>query len=127
MKGLYLFALTTVLACASTGGGSTRPRTDRNVISTAEIESVPSSNLYEMIEKLRPQFLRSRGPTSINTPGANEYAAVYMDGRSFGDIASLRSIVSTQVQEVRYYDAGGAAQKFGMINGSGVIEVISRH
>jgi len=127
MKICYVFALTSLIACASTGGGSAAPRIDRNIITETEIQSVPSSSLYDLIEKLRPNFLRSRGATSINAAGASEYAAVYVDGRSYGDLGSLRSLVSSQVQEVHYYDANSAAQRFGMINGSGVIEVTTRH
>jgi len=124
MKRLYLFALASAIACASGGAGtSAAPRVDRNVITEQEIQSVPSSSLYDLIEKLRPHFLRSRGATSISTAGVSECAVVYVDGRSYGDIGSLRSIVANQVSEVHYYDATSAAQRFGMINGSGVIEV----
>lgn len=129
MKGVYLFALSAVVACASSGGGSGSPvmPTDRNIILEQEIMSVPSANLYDLIQKLRPQFLRSRGPTSITSSSASEYAMVYVDGRQYGDISSLRSLVSTQVERVQYFDANSAAQKFGMISGSGVIEVTTRH
>ncbi|HZF71906.1 MAG TPA: hypothetical protein VEZ51_00640, partial [Gemmatimonadaceae bacterium] len=66
MKICYVFALTAVIGCASasTGGGSAAPRIDRNIITETEIQSVPSSSLYDLIEKLRPNFLRSRGATS---------------------------------------------------------------
>jgi len=129
MKNVYLFALAVVLACASQSGpnapaGTVVARTDRNIISDAEIQSVPSSNLYDLISKLRPNFLRSRGPMSLSSGSSgSEYATVYVDGRPYGDIASLRSLVSTQVSEVRYYDASSAASKYGTINGNGVIEV----
>jgi hypothetical protein len=129
MKGIYLIALATVLACASQSGpnapaGTNVARTDRNIISLAEIQSVPSASLYDLISKLRPHFLQSHGPMSLGGTSASEYAAVYMDGRPYGDIGSLRSIVSTQVSEVRYFDANAAATRFGTINSNGVIEVI---
>jgi len=123
MKGLYLFALAAALGCAS--GGTAATGTDRNVISETELQSVPASNLYELIEKVRPNFLRSRGQASINLPGG-EYAVVYVDGRSYGDLASLRSLIPNQVSQVRYYDATTAASRFGMISATGVIDVTSR-
>ncbi len=126
MKNLYLFGLAAVVACASGGASTNAQRTDRNVITETELGTMPTSNLYEAIERLRPNFLRSRGQMSIQAAGS-EYAVVYMDGRPYGDIASLRQITSTQVETVRYYDAPSAQQKFGMISGSGVIEVISKH
>ena len=72
MKNVYLFALAVVLACASQSGpnapgGTVVARTDRNIIADAEIQSVPSSNLYDLISKLRPNFLRSRGPMSLSS------------------------------------------------------------
>ena len=52
MKTCYVFALTSLIACASTGGGSSAPRIDRNIITETEIQSVPSSSLYDLIEKV---------------------------------------------------------------------------
>jgi hypothetical protein len=129
MKGIYLTALATVLACASQSGpnapaGTDVARTDRNIISETEIQSVPASNLYDLIAKVRPNFLRSHGPTSLSGTATSEYPVVYMDGRQYGDIGSLRSIVPTQVSEVRYYDSSTAAARFGTISATGVIEVI---
>ena len=71
MKLLSGFALALVLGCASaSGGGGTAQTGDRNVITAEEIASVPSANLYDLIEKLRPNMLRSRGPQSLGGPGA---------------------------------------------------------
>jgi hypothetical protein len=128
LKTFQLFALALVLACASgTGGtgstGTTSPAMDRNFISETELGSVPSGNLYEAISKLRPQMLRSRGAASFNSATMSEYPEIFLDGRRYGDINSLKSIVTSQVGGVRYYGASDAAAKFGMINGSGVISV----
>jgi hypothetical protein len=122
MRKVYLIALAGAVACASTTTGIPRQPTDRNVIYQTELESVGSSNLYELIERVRPNFLRSRGPTSLTTAG-DEYPIVFVDGRRYGDLASLKSLITSQVSEVRYYDASAAAAKFGMINAPGVIDV----
>ena len=126
MKNLYLFALAAVVACASGGASPKVVPPDRNVIAETELATVPTGNLYEAIERLRPNFLRSRGQMSINSPNG-EYALVYMDGRPYGNLGSLRQIVTTQVETVHYYDATSAQQKFGMICGSGVIDVTTKH
>jgi hypothetical protein len=128
LKTFQLFALALVLACASGTGGrvsSSEPNRpfDRNLITEEELAAVPSGNLYEAIEKIRPAMLRSRGAVSFSGQATNEYAEVYVDGRKYGDITSLRSIVTSQVGGVRYYGSSDAAAKFGMINGSGVISV----
>jgi hypothetical protein len=101
------------------------PRSSANALTEAEIASVPAGNLYDLIEKMRPNFLRARGQTSITLPGT-EYPTVYLDGRPYGEISSLRSIVPLQVKLVRYYSSAEAAGKFGMGSGSGVIEVTSK-
>ena len=124
MKTLYLLALAVVVACATTGGPAV-PSSDRNVITETELSSVPAPNLYDLIEKLRPNFLRSRGQTSFSTPGT-EYAAVYVDGQPYGDLRSLRTLIPSQVGQVRYYDAPSAAAQFGIINATGVIDVTTR-
>jgi hypothetical protein len=125
MRNLYLIALALAMACASGGSSSglpARPPVDRNVITQTDLESVGSTNLYELIEKVRPNFLRSRGQSSFSSSGV-EYPAVYVDGRPYGDLASLKSLITSQVSEVRYYDAPAAAAKFGTINAPGVIDV----
>ncbi|MFL5478293.1 MAG: hypothetical protein ACJ79J_02545 [Gemmatimonadaceae bacterium] len=125
MKGLYPFALVAVVACASAGGSSAgMPAQDRNYITGAELLSLPSSSLYDAIEKLRPHFLRARGASSIGGQNADDYASVYLDGRPYGDINSLRSLVPAQIAGVRYYDSISAQQKYGITKGSGVIDVM---
>ena len=128
MKGLYLLTMAaTVIACASsntTAAGA--PASDRNVITEQELRTVPASNLYELVSKLRPQMLRARGQSSLGASTVGDYPIVYLDGRQYGDIGSLRSLIPSQVSLVKYYDATDAAGKFGQINASGVIEVTSR-
>jgi len=130
MKKLYLLALATAVACASSpksdraaisAGGS-----DRNVISEEEIRTVPASNLYELVEKVRPNMLRARGQSTLGGSTATDFPMVYVDGRQYGDIGSLRSLIPSQVSMVRYYDATMASGKFGMTAGSGVIDVTTR-
>ena len=59
-------ALITLAAC---GGKSTRvaPQ-NRNLITADEIGRSNASNAYEAVERLRPAFLRTRGPQSIQNP-----------------------------------------------------------
>ena len=128
MRNVYLLALAGTIACASgaaSGAGTPRVPTDRNMINQLELESVAATNLYETIEKLRPNFLRSRGQASLSS-AAPEYPAVYVDGRPYGDISSLHSIITSQVGMVRYYDTTAAAAKFGAMSVAGIIDVTTR-
>jgi hypothetical protein len=128
MKGVYFFALAAVVACASsnTQRASVPKGTDRNIITEEEIRSVPAANLYDLVSKLRPNMLRSRGQSSLGGSAVSDYPVVYVDGRSYGDIGSLRSLIPNQVSLIRYYEASDAAARFGMINASGVIDVTTR-
>ncbi|HEY1952186.1 MAG TPA: Plug domain-containing protein [Gemmatimonadaceae bacterium] len=131
MRKLHLLALAGTIACASANSGTPDPvgapgtAQDRNVITQEEIQTISSTNLYELIEKVRPNMLRSRGATSFSSAG-QEFPLVYVDGRPYGDLASLKSLIANQVSRVRYYDAPAAAAKFGMINAPGVIDVTIR-
>jgi hypothetical protein len=125
MRRFQLFALAAVVACASSGSSNTteaKPAQDRNVITETELMSVPSSSLYDAVEKLRPNFLRSRGASSFSNQTA-EFASVYVDEHPYGEIGSLRTLVTGQIGMVRYYDAMAAQQKFGLTSGNGVISV----
>jgi hypothetical protein len=123
MKALYIIGLAALIGCGSGGRTESVAPADRNVITESELTSVPSSSLYDLIEKLRPNFVRSHGQTSLNAPNSSNFATVFVDGQRYGDIGQLRSLVAAQVQEVRYYDAISAQSKFGLISGSGVIDV----
>jgi hypothetical protein len=130
MKKSYLIALAMVAACASSPKSDRAAITpgagDRNVIAEEEIRAVPANNLYDLVSKVRPNMLRSRGQSTLGGSTASDYPLVYVDGRQYGDISSLRSLIPSQVSMVRYYDATMAAGKFGMTAGSGVIDVTTR-
>jgi len=128
MRGVYVFAMVAAVACASSKNqrASGPASSDRNVITEEEIRTIPASNLYELVQKVRPNMLRSRGQSSLGGSTVSDYPVVFVDGRSYGDVGSLRSLIPSQVSMVRYYDASDAAGKFGTINGSGVIDVTTR-
>ena len=98
----------------------------RGVVLTQEdLAATNSSSLYDALAKLRPEWLTSRGPTSVTdpTPAA---AHVFMNGILLGDLSALRDVRVLDVSEVRYWDAGQASARFGMGHPRGVIELIRR-
>lgn len=122
VRYLYLVAIAATLGCATTSG-TAGARRNSNLITEQEIAALNVSNVYDAVAALRPNFLRSRGRTTVmGTP--NDYANVYVNGQQYGDISSLRNIVASQVREIRYYSASDGAVRFGMHNGNGVIEVV---
>ena len=114
---LALTLITT--ACASTtraGGGS------RDIITVDEIERVNVSNAMEIVERLRPEFLRGRGRVSVAQPDA-QYPVVYVNGVRAGQLEALRSITASDVHEIRYISAADATTRYGTGHTGGVIEV----
>ncbi|HUF50448.1 MAG TPA: hypothetical protein VMN60_06415 [Longimicrobiales bacterium] len=109
-----LTALVVLPACSASSGSST-PRPNRDLIAHEEITELSVATAYEVIERLRPHFLRAaRGGGTPN---------VYINGSRSGGIAILRSIRADAIQDIRYLSAVDANLRYGVGNDSGVIEV----
>ena len=102
---------------ASAGGG--------NTLSQEQLQATNTEELYGAIAKLRPEWLSSRGPTSVTdlTPTS---ASVFMNGALLGPADYLRQMRVIDVTEVRYWNAGQASARFGMGHPRGVIEIIRK-
>ncbi len=91
------------------------PRGARDLITAQEIEGVSVSNAYELIERVRPLWLRSRGGRSTRL---ETEIVVYLNGSFLGGIDDLRGIPIDIVDSVKALDAAEA----GLLPGLG-----SRH
>ncbi len=144
------------VGCAS--ASSTLPNTDTRapnyqMITQKEIDSYGAGGTaLDMINKLRPNFLRSRGQTSIHGgtspvqgalpkasgsmnnptvdpsagPRGEFYPNVFLDGVNYGDVSSLRNLQANQLGEIRLYQPSEAERKFGPGNSAGVIAITTR-
>lgn len=97
-----------------------------NVITEDELRDAQGNTIYDVIAKLRPQYLRDRGPIAL-TGGARDVATVFLNTEEYGPIASLRDFPATDIEEVRYFSGIDAVTKFGRYYGTGVIQLISRN
>lgn len=135
IRCLAVLALTAMGACASAGtpaenAANAAPADSRNadVITSAELAdpSLASGDLLATIQRLRPRFLMTRGAISASNAAAGS-VQVSVDGGALQSVATLRSITTSHVAEVRYLSRTEAAQRFGTNAGSGsVILVRSR-
>ncbi len=116
----------TLAACASAGPAGQPSASSSNVISRAELDAAGSVNVYDVIARLRPNFLRSRGPTSVMNASARTVAAVFVDDTEFGDLESLRRFPAMRIAEIRYYSGPEATTRFGSAFGAGVIALKPR-
>lgn len=96
------------------------------VITEDEIVASRASNAYEVIHKLRANFLTNRGPTSLNRGQSSPYPTVYVDDQEFGPISTLSSIPAAQITMIRLYRVSEANAKYGTRNLAGVIAITTR-
>jgi hypothetical protein len=137
---LLLLAATVAAApgCASGGaqggaeaapsGGSSSVRTRSDVISQEEMAEHLSLSLYEIVQRLRPQWLSGRGPRDVGGGGAELY--VYNDNVQMGTVETLRQMrPGPNVVRVRFLDAATAGATLPGLTGRrvrGAIVVDSR-
>lgn len=122
--------MTVLAACASGGGGASAAKQNPNLISTEEIVASSASNAYEVIQRLRPSFLRTRGAVH-GTPGATNAMemvdlVVYLNENRLGGSDQLRQISTNDIREIRYFNSSEATTKWGTGHSAGAIQVVSR-
>ena len=119
-------AVLLVCACAKSGTQpGAEPRGDRNLLTKEQLNASNQTDVYSAVERLRPEWLTSRGPTSV-TDATPTVASVYMNGQLMGRAEFLRDLRIMDVTEIRFFAPGPAAAKFGMGHPRGVIEVTRR-
>ncbi len=111
-------------ACASTGQRPGAAGRDENLITTAELQSVPPTNLSDYIQRHRPRWLQ-RNYSSVFNANRIQGVVIFMDNQEFGGPDALRTISTTSVREVRYYSPSEAEGRFGPGYINGVIQLVS--
>ena len=129
MRHVYVLsvALGCMLAAAcsppSAGAGSTpgAARRGGSVITQVELQESSASNALDAVQRLRPNFLASRGQSTIN--GNDQGVVVYANGQRLGGTDSLRDIPIGDVKQIEYLNSADATQRFGTGHGHGAILV----
>lgn len=121
---LYTTSLVLLAACAS-GPSSGEAQRDRELITADEIREVPVTSAWELVARLRPTWIRSRGPASMRS-SAPDYPVVYVDDVHSGGPEALQRISSVAISEIRFISARDAATRFGLNHGAGAIMVRTR-
>ena len=110
----------TLSACASGTGGSSNTRSGpRNQLSQEQMLETGTSNVYDAVRRLRPEWLRVRGTTG----GA---IIAYMDGVRQGTVDALERIPVQRAITVRFVSATDATMRWGTGHTAGAIEVLTR-
>jgi hypothetical protein len=121
---LLLVATAYIAACASATqqGQSGQTSGSGSRLTRTQLEAANSNNVYDAIVKLRPEWLSSRGPTSM-TDATPTSVSVFMGGTMLGKADYLKQLNVIDVTEVRYWNPGQASARFGMGHPRGVLEI----
>jgi len=121
----WIVVIGLTLAQACTGSTGRRgPAPDLSAISTAELEASPYANVFEVVQALRPNWLRLKGATTFKQV---EYVRVYLDGSLLGAPEQLRQVSTRSIASIRFLDGVAATQRWGLDHGQGAIVVSTRN
>lgn len=94
--------------CAPGRGQVTRAP---NEITPAEIAAADARTAYELVERVRPVWLRSRGERSLRLPTE---IVVYQNETMLGGIETLQAIPIEAVHSMRVLDSAEAGRLTGL-------------
>jgi hypothetical protein len=112
-------------ACATVAAPENPISSNRSVITDAEIPTTGTESAFDLIQRLRPEYLRAK-PTQTYTGATSTVApppSVVLNGQRIGELAYLRQVSAPTLSMIRYYNIEEGKRKFGMQYGGGVIEI----
>ena len=128
-RACQLLVVATFLSAAcSSNKVDSGPGISRDTITAEEIEASHTSSsatAYDVIKRLRGNFLSYRGRTSVKNTSSPD-PNVYVDEQAFGPIASLRTIPASQIALIRLYRSWEATTRYGTGNMGGVIAISTK-
>lgn len=117
VPALAIFAIGCASASAERG-----TRAHPNLITAEEIAATNLSTALDVVQSLRPNWLRERGPVSIRYREGSA-VTIYVDGTRFGDMDSLKQIRRSSVASMEYLSSSEATFRFGTNHVGGAILV----
>lgn len=98
-------------ASAGVSAGTTAPsaqRARRDLITQEELQGVGTTNLYDAVQRLRPQWISGANRTSAISGGGTE-VVVYQGATNLGGLEALRQMAPGYVASLRWLDASQAS------------------
>jgi hypothetical protein len=107
---------------------ATSARRDRTVITAADIREVTASNLYEVVQRIHPEWLVRRGASTLSAitgraASTETDVQVYIGTQRTGNTEILKQLATSGIESIKYYSASEAQSRFGNGNLNGVIQV----
>jgi hypothetical protein len=118
-------ALVTACANGAAPAGVTPVVLDSHVITAPELRQTHAAHAYEAVRRLHPEYLRTRGPSSIMNENAMG-PAVFVDRMFIGPISVLADLPIGEVERIRFVSAWDATTTYGVGYSNGVIEVTTK-
>ena len=120
--------------CASSPAGaatsatqqSSRQRGQRDRITSEELAAIDVQNALQAVQRLRPNFLQTRGGATMSITQRPQDVVVYVDQTKMGGPSTLAQIPITDVKEIQYLNGTDATQRYGTGHGAGAIIVIRK-
>lgn len=122
-KSAFLIAFALALGqvgCAAGAGTARPPGASADRIVQAELEPLGQLDAYQAVQRLRSQWLRSRGGAGGELP------VLYVDGTRRGGSDELRFMRADEIASMEYMSAADATTRFGTGHAGGAIMVTSR-
>ncbi len=121
LRRLAIAGCFVALACGP-APRTAEPTPSRRVLLEDEIRGTQVATAYQIVARLRPEWLRRRGRVSVRDPTAGA-VIVYLNGMRQGGVSALDAIVAEAVLEMEYLNGQEATTRFGTGHGGGVILV----
>lgn len=121
--------LLTLLVAGCAGGRAVRtnaPPANPRLITVQEIEKSYARDAYEVVSRLRPNWIAPRGPQSFQDPTAGQ-VNVYVEDLRVGGAEVLRRIHVSAIASIEYLNDIQASARYGVAaRGGGAILVRNR-
>lgn len=122
LRAMLAVALPILLIACSSGPRTRNSARQQRLITTEEIDAIRYSSAFEVVQALRPQWLQTRGATTLG----RESVKVYLDDSLLGEPQSLRQITARSIASIRFMDGNEATTRWGLDHGQGAIVVSTR-
>ena len=100
-----------------------RRAASRNVLTGDDLDATRFRTAFEVVEALRPHWLRIRGNTSLR---AVESVKVYLDDSLLGTPEQLKQVTTASIASIRFMDGPEASVRWGLDHGHGAIILSTR-
>ena len=123
-RAFWTLALAALALTACYTGGRRQSSSTPNQITRAQLEALEVMSAYDAIQRLRPNWLSGRGPTTL--AGGPTLPQVHINDSRGRGLDELRTMPVVDVELMQYRNATDATTLYGTGYPGGVIEVHTR-